>query len=221
MVNWWTRHNFYMVKCQNTMVVFSYLRLLLSHPLINEKSESEEGCPHQFLIHIRPLKPHPPICILLSPYSCPHCLPRRIPLPHGLYPPPHYVPLLLPILHLHVFPHIRPLKIHPPLCVLLHPSSCTHCIPLHLPLSHDLHPPLHYIPLLIPLLHLHVFPHIRPLKLHFPLLVLILFLFVSLFLTVFILLFFFLILFLFLFLFLSLSIILTYIFLTTPFIQTK
>ena len=44
------------MKCQNEKVLFSYLQLLLSHPLMNERSGSEEGCPYHFLLHIRPLK---------------------------------------------------------------------------------------------------------------------------------------------------------------------
>ena len=115
------------------MVFFSYLQLVLSYPLINKISESEEGCPHQFLLCIIPLKLHPLLCLLLYPYSCPRCLPLNLPLLHYLHHPPHCVPLILPILYLHVFPHIRPLKIHPSLCLILSPSLCSHCLPLLIP----------------------------------------------------------------------------------------
>ena len=155
-----------MTKCQNAMVLFSYPRLLLSHMLINKRSGSEEGCLNQFLLHTRPLKPHPSLCLLLSHYSCPHCRTLCLPLSHDLHPPLRYVPLLLPILNLHVFPHICPLKIHPYLCLPLSHSSCPYCIPICLPLSRDLRPPpplplflpfpLHSYDLHIPLYHLHL-----------------------------------------------------------------
>ena len=138
MVKWWTCRNWDMVKFQNVMVFFSYLQLVLSYPLINKISESEEGCPHQFLLCIIPLKLHPLLCLLLYPYSCPRCLPLNLPLLHYLHHPPHCVPLILPILYLHVFPHIRPLKIHPSLCLILSPSLCSHCLPLLIPFSHNL-----------------------------------------------------------------------------------
>ena len=110
MVKWWTRRNGDMAKSQNAMVLFSYSRLLLSHLLINERSGSEEGCPHHFLLHTRPLKLCPYLCLLLSHSSCHHCLTLNLPLSRHLHPPLHYVPLLIHILHLHVFPHVRPLK---------------------------------------------------------------------------------------------------------------
>ena len=146
-----------MVKCQNVMVLFFYLQLILSHPLINEIYWSEEGCPHHFLIHILPLKLHTTLCILISTSSFTNFLPLCLPLSCDLQPLPHYVPLLPPLLHLHVFPHIPPLKLHPYISLLLSPSSCTRCIPPRLPLPHNLYPLLNYVPTLLPLLHIHFF----------------------------------------------------------------
>ena len=247
-----------MVKCQNEKVLFSYLQLLLSRPLINVISGSEEGCPYHFLLHIRPLKNillfdlffllllvlvvFLSISLFLTTFillliiflffffsyismfsthasskipsfslstfflsSFPRCLLVRLPLSHNLHNHLNCVPLLLPILHLHVFPHIRRLKNHLSVCLLLYPSSCPSFLSLCLPLSHNLHPPLNYVPLFLPILYLHVFPHICPLKnillfvfFFVLLLVLIVFLSVSLLLTTFI-------LFLIVFLFFSLS----------------
>ena len=98
--------------------------------------------------------------------SFPHSLTLRLLISHKLHPHLHYVLPLIPILNLQVFPHIRPLKLHPYLFQILYPSSCTNSIPICVPIYHNLHPPLNYVPLIIPLLHLHVFPHIWPLKLH-------------------------------------------------------
>ena len=98
--------------------------------------------------------------------SFPHSLTLRLLISHKLHPHLHYVLPLIPILNLQVFPHIRPLKLHPYLFQILYPSSCTNSIPICVPIYHNLHPPLNYVPLIIPLLHLHVFPHILPLKLH-------------------------------------------------------
>ena len=129
------------------MVFFSCLQLLLSHMFINEGSGSEEGCPHHFMLRIRPLKLHPSLCLFLYSYYFPHSLPLHIHLSHDLNPTLCCVPLLIPLLHLHVFPHIRPLKLHPYLCLLISPSSCPRCFPLRLPISNNLHPP---IPLPLP-----------------------------------------------------------------------
>ena len=143
-----------MVKCQNEMVFFSYLQLILSHPLINKISVPEEGYPHHFLLQIIPLKLHPSIFILLYTTSCPRCIPLHLPLSQDLHPPLHYVPLLLPPIHLH---SIRPIKLYPSLCILFSPSYCPHSLPLRIPLSHDMINTLHCVHLLLPILHLHVF----------------------------------------------------------------
>ena len=151
MVKWLTCRNGYMAKCQNTMVFFYYLQQILSQPLINVRSGSEEGCPHHFLSHFLPY--------------------------HNLH---IYVTLLLPFLSLHVFPRIR-LKLHSSLCILISNSSYPHSIPLCISLSNDLHPPLHIylhfcirIPLplihdVFPPLHLHLYPLYLPLTNYFPL----------------------------------------------------
>ena len=151
-----------MSKCYGIL----FLQLLLFHLLINKISSSEEGFLHHFLLHILPLKLHPYLCLILSLSSCPHCLRIHIPFTHDLRTPLYYVPIILPLLHLHVFSHIHPLKNHPSLCLIIFPSYCPSFIFIRLPLSLDLHPPLHYVPLFLPLLHIHVFPHIRPLKPH-------------------------------------------------------
>ena len=40
-----------MVKCQNTILLFSYPQFILSHPLISVLTVPEEDFPHQFMIH--------------------------------------------------------------------------------------------------------------------------------------------------------------------------
>ena len=146
MAKWWTRRNGDMVKFQNVMVFFSYLQLILYQTLINKRSGSEEIFPHHFLLHFCPSRP------------------LQI-----------YVPLLIPLLHLHDFPHIRPLKLHPYLCLLLSPSYLPCSFPLSIHIYRDLHTPLHLRPHIRlhlphdvrPPLNLHL--HIRPLHLPLPL----------------------------------------------------
>ena len=116
------------------MVLFSYLLLLLSHPLINKRSGSEEGCTHNFLLNF-----------------------------HPSYPLQMYVHLPLPLLHIHFSPHIR-IKLHPSLCIILFPHFYPRSLPLHLriPFSRDLRIPLHLhlrLPLFLDLcttIHLHL-----------------------------------------------------------------
>ena len=129
MVKWQTCRNGYMEKFQNGMLFFSYFKLILSHPFINERYGSEEVCPHQSIIH-----------------SCPYH-PLQIYLP---------LPLPLPLLNLHIFPHIR-LKLNPFICLLLlFTSFYTHYIPLCITLSHELRTPLHihiHLHIRLPILH--------------------------------------------------------------------
>ena len=51
MVKWLSRGNGDMVKCQNTILLFSYPQFILSHPLISVLTVPEEDFPHQFMIH--------------------------------------------------------------------------------------------------------------------------------------------------------------------------
>ena len=149
MAKWWTSRNRDMAKFQNAMVLFSCLQLILSHPFINKIYGSEDGCPCHFMLHFWPSHPFK-----------------------------MYVPILLPLLNIHIFPHIR-LKLHPSLCLLISPSYYPHSLPLRLPPSCNLHPPLHLYPYLciclplprdvLPPLHINLYLLSFPLPHSFPL----------------------------------------------------
>ena len=111
------------------------------YPLINVRTGSEWGCPHQFLLHFFPS----------------HSLQIDVPIP-------------IPLLHLHFFSHIR-LKLHPSICLLLSPFFYTNSLSIRLPITNDLFTPLnlhlylHTLPLPLPLflpIPLHYY------QLHFP-----------------------------------------------------
>ena len=178
MVKWRALHNGDMEKCQNAMIFFSYLQPLLSHQFTKERSGSDQDFPHQFLIHFFPSHP------------------LQI-----------YLPLLLHLLHLHVFTHMH-LKQHHYICLLPFSSFYPQNLPICLPLSHELCPtiylnlhhrlplprevcyPLHlHIHLRIPLPHdvcppIHL--HILPLYFHFLIISLFVYLFIMICLLIFI-----------------------------------
>ena len=168
MTKWWTLCNGDMVKCQNTMVFFSYVKLVLYHPFLNVLSGSEVVYPHHFMLHLGLYLPLN-ICVPLSLpvhlnlYLCPH-LPLSIHHFILLYLSPPFYPNPLPLLHLQFCPHIR-LKFHPPICLPIS-SWPHHYLPLRLPLPCPLHPPLH----------IHLTIHLRPIPIPIPILFLFLFL---------------------------------------------
>ena len=144
------------MKCQNEKVLFSYLQLLLSHPLMNERSGSEEGCPYHFLLHIRPLK-----TILLFDFFFLLLIVLVVFLSVSLFLTTFIIHLIM-FLFLY-FSYISMFSTHAPSknpsfsLSTFFLSSFPRCLLVRLPLSHNLHPPLNCVPLLILPLHLHVF----------------------------------------------------------------
>ena len=127
------------MKCKNVMVLFSYLLLLLYFPFMEVLTWSGGGCPHQFLLHIRP--------------SGPLHLHIRLPLPlsHNLIPRHSflYLPLHIP---LHLFTPCVTLSISISLPLTL-PNRLLYThepIPLTLYLLHNICPPSAHLSISLP-----------------------------------------------------------------------
>ena len=102
-------------KCQNPMMLFSYLQQILSHFLLNVITGSKEGGPHQYLLRFSPS----------------HTL-------HAFVPPP------IPFLHILFFPHLCQ-KLHPSLCIIISPYFSSFYLPLPLLHLHPPSPFLYFI----------------------------------------------------------------------------
>ena len=140
------------------MVLFSYIQILLSNPLINIRTGSEEGCYHPFLMIFWPS--------------------------HPLH---IYVSLPLHILHLKKSQYIY-LQLHSSLCLIFYSSFYPRCFINHIYLSHHLlsrlhiHPHIHLCPLYFTITHYFtlciplphdlssalIHPHLRPLPIFLP-----------------------------------------------------
>ena len=132
MAKWWNFCNGDLVKCQNVMVFFSYLRLLLSPPtFLARLNVSGGGFPRRFLLHF------------LSSHPLHLCLRLPLPITHNLVPLIEFIYIPLPL----------PRYLCPPHAYL--------SLSIPLPLPHHLHPPFepHYLFLFLSILHI---PHISP-----------------------------------------------------------
>ena len=131
-----------MIHCQILMVLFSYLRVLLSLPFMVVLNGLWVFFPRGFLPHV--FSSHP---IHLN-------IRLNIPLPHNLTPPRAILSLTFPLPH-HIFPRRAPLFLSLPIPIPHHlrPPCAPLTLPLYLP--HHIYP--HCVPLYISIpLHL---PH--------------------------------------------------------------
>ena len=144
MKKWWKFCNGYPVKCQNIMVFFSYLRVLIYLQFLAVLTGLGGGSPPQFIFHIHPYRPlHLHIRLLLPlPHNIsPHCslFSLPLPLPHHLCSPhaPLSISIPLPLPH-YIFPPHAPLSLSLALPNHLHPplEPLYLSLPIHLP-----HPP--------------------------------------------------------------------------------
>ena len=138
MVKWWHWCNGDLLKCQNIIVLFSYLRVLIFLSFIATLTESGGGCTRQFLLHT-------------CPYHPLH-LHIRLPLPLPRNLSPHHSLLSLPIpLPRHLLPPLAPLYIYLPL-----PLTHNICPPrahlsINLALPFNIHPPCAPLPISLPI----------------------------------------------------------------------
>ena len=147
MVKWLNCCNGDLVKYQNVMVLFSYLRVLILLPFLSILNRSGGGCPHLFLFNFYPSHTlYLGLCLSLplqkniSPHHAILSLP--LPLPHNLCLTHPTLSIFLPIIipH-HLFPPHSPLS----LPIYLPHNIFTPCAPLYIYLSiHIPHPPSLY-----------------------------------------------------------------------------